>query len=74
MKINIVVKRNQDLYIVKECTDLNALNRISFALKRLAIDLIFKGAVFLGDGTELYLVIDLYSIIEQKFVRLKLKF
>ena len=42
--------------------------------EKIAIDLIFKGAVFLGDGTELYLVIDLYSIIEQKFVRLKLKF
>ena len=42
--------------------------------EKIAIDLIFKGAVFLGDGTELYLVIDLYSIIEQKFVQLKLKF
>ena len=42
--------------------------------EKIAIDLIFKGAVFLGDGTELYPVIDLYSIMEQKFVRLKLKF
>lgn len=42
--------------------------------EKIAIDLIFKGAVFLGDRTELYLVIDLYSIIEQKFVLLKLKF
>jgi len=39
----------------------------------MAVALIFKAAVALGDGIGI-LFIDLYSIIEQKFAQLKPKF
>jgi len=49
----MVIRKSKNLYIVKECTDLNVLNQISSVFEELAIDLIFKAAVFLVNDTGL---------------------